>query len=82
MSSVSFIARGRTTICTFRIGQQACAWFVTKNNAFYGDYLTRGQAIEAASFGARAVEARGGSALVFETPGDVLIDHHPVKPNS
>jgi hypothetical protein len=72
---MNLIARSRSASFTFRTGQRSGVWFVTKNDVFYGDYLTRGQAVEAACFGARAVEAQGGSAQVLAMPGEVLITH-------
>src|SRR2546427_522572 len=72
---LNFIARSPKRSCRFRIDQRSGVWVVTKNDTFYGDYLSRGQAIESACFGARAVEAQGGSAEVLATPGDERVDH-------
>jgi hypothetical protein len=52
---------------------------VTKNNVFYGDYLSRAQAIRSACYGARAVEATGGEARVLVLPGDELIAHRDLS---
>ncbi|CAN7539410.1 hypothetical protein LJR219_003821 [Phenylobacterium sp. LjRoot219] len=69
---MSLIARSRAKTCTFRTGQSSDdVWFVTKDHAYYGDYLTRGQALAAARLGAAAMEAQGASAQVLEVPGDV-----------
>ena len=66
---------------TFRTGQRGRVWFVTKDRAFYGDYLGRDQAIESACYGARAVEAKGGSARVLDGPDEVVVPHQvPVPP--
>ena len=60
----------------FRLGQRdGGVWFVTRNNVFYGDYPNRDRALDAASFAARAVEARGGAAKVLAIPGDVVVPH-------
>jgi len=75
---LNLIPRGPVRSYTFRAGERSGVWFVTKNDAFYGDYLSRGQAIEAACFGARTVEAKGGSARVLTSPGDTLVGHQLV----
>lgn len=72
---MNLIARGPPRSCTFRVGERSGVWYVNKNDSFYGDYLSRGQAIEAACFGARTVEAKGGVALVVTLPGDVPVAH-------
>ncbi|THD75269.1 MAG: hypothetical protein E7812_17090 [Phenylobacterium sp.] len=61
----------------FRLGQRGKTWFITRDNVFYGDYASRDQAVNAASFAARAVEARGGVAQVLAIPGDVVVPHSP-----
>ena len=76
---MNLIARAPSRSCTFRTGERSGVWFVTKDQVFYGDYLTRGQAVEAACFGARTVEAQGGSAQVLETPGDVVVPHQSLQ---
>jgi hypothetical protein len=72
---VNLIPRGPPRSCTFRVGERSGVWYVNKNDSFYGDYLSRGQAIEAACFGARTVEAQGGVALVVTLPGEVPVAH-------
>lgn len=72
---LTLIPRGPARTCTFRTGERAGLWYVNKNDVFYGDYLSRNQAIEAACFGARTVEAKGGSARVVSMPGDVPVPH-------
>ena len=64
----------------FRLGQRDKTWFITRDNVFYGDYATREQAVQAASFAARAVEARGGVAQVLAIPGDAVIPHSAKAP--
>lgn len=75
------VITGGPRSCTFRTGQRSGVWFVTKNDAFYGDYLSRSQAIEAACFGARSVEAKGGSARVVSMPGESPIAHQLAAAN-
>lgn len=69
------IPRGPARTYTFRTGERAGVWYVTKNETFYGDYLSHGQAVEAACFGARTVEAKGGSARVVSMPGEKPVPH-------
>lgn len=71
---MNLIARSPSRRCTFRTGERSGVWFVTKDEVFYGDYLTRAQAVEAACFGARTVEAQGGSAQVLGS-GDAVVPH-------
>jgi hypothetical protein len=72
---VNLIARGPSRDTTFRASLSSGVWSVTKNNVFYGDYLSRSQAIRSACYGARAVEATGGRARVLVLPGDEVIAH-------
>jgi hypothetical protein len=60
----------------FHITLGSSVWHVSRNGAFYGDYLSRGNAIRAACAGARDEERRGGVARVFEPPGTVALPHH------
>lgn len=59
----------------FQVAQRGGVWAVTKNDAFYGDYASRDQAIRGACFGARTVEASGGQARVTAAPNDQIVDH-------
>ena len=68
---LNLIARSRARTCTFRAGHSSDVWFVTKDHAFYGDYLSRAQALAAAHLGAQAMEAQGASAQVLEIPEDL-----------
>jgi hypothetical protein len=79
---MNLAGRSAADLCrTFRTGQRGGVWFVTKDHAFYGDYLSRDQAIESACYGARAVEATGGSARVLDGPDQVVIPHQfPAPP--
>ena len=67
--------RTRGHHCIFRAEERGGVWAVTNNDAFYGDYLTRAQAIDGACSGARDIEAFGGSAEVIAGPGDDIIRH-------
>ncbi|CAN7457509.1 hypothetical protein LJR225_003079 [Phenylobacterium sp. LjRoot225] len=78
---MTLIPRGPTRTYTFRTGERSGVWYVNKNDVFYGDYLSRNQAIEAACFGARTVEAKGGSARVLSMPGDVPVAHQLAAAN-
>jgi hypothetical protein len=71
---VNLIARGPSRETAFRVAQRDGVWSVTKNNLFYGDYLSRPQAIRSACYGARAVEATGATARVLAA-GDEVIAH-------
>jgi hypothetical protein len=62
--------------CTFRVRLCSTVWTVTRNDAFYGDYLTRAEALEGARAAARAVEGLGGAARVIAEPGGKLVAHH------
>ena len=72
---------GRTPIApvTFRAFARQGAWCVTREGAFYGDFLTRAEALRCACFGARAVEARGGAARVLTGAGDAVVPHQDEK---
>jgi hypothetical protein len=76
---MNLISRSPTRQSTFRTGQRAGVWFVTRDGVFYGDYLSLAQATEAACFGARTVEAQGGTAKVLAGPGDVVVPHHDTR---
>lgn len=73
--SMNLISRGPPRTCVFRVSESSGVWEVTKNAAFYGDYMNRDQAVRGACYGARAVEATGGSAQVVVQPGDKPVDH-------
>ena len=64
-----------TGCCTFRAHQRSGVWSVTKDEAFYGDYLTRDQALQSARAGARAVECRGGAARVLIGSAGQVVPH-------
>lgn len=60
----------------FRITLGSGVWHVRRNEVFFGDYLTRGNAVRAACAAARTEEARGRRAEVFEPPGAAAVPHH------
>ena len=64
----------------FRAEFRAGVWSVTRDRVFYGDYLTREQALSSACSGARAVEARGGAARVIAPPGETVVAHEDHNP--
>ena len=74
---MSPLAADRPRDCTFRAALRSGVWSVTKDGAFYGDYLSRAEALRGACAGARAIEALGGTARVLAAPGDTLVPHHP-----
>jgi hypothetical protein len=55
---------------------RAGVWQVTRDKVFYGDYLTREDALESACSAARSVEAGGGAARVLTPSGEAVIPHH------
>jgi hypothetical protein len=76
MTLIGVAADGRT--CTFRASRRSSVWQVTRDEVFYGDYLSREEALKSACSAARSFEAVGGTARVLASPGDVLIAHHPI----
>ncbi|MDB5493387.1 MAG: hypothetical protein JWP86_724 [Phenylobacterium sp.] len=60
---------------TFRAALRAGVWSVTKDGQFYGDYMSRDQAIRGACNGARAVEATGSQAKVLVGSDEEVIAH-------
>jgi hypothetical protein len=65
---------------TFRAAVRSGIWSVTKNDRFYGDYLTRTNAVWAACDAARRIEAGGGSAQVLADPAQSVIPHSAPGP--
>ncbi|MCR5879136.1 hypothetical protein [Phenylobacterium sp. J367] len=68
--------------CTFRAILRSGVWSVTRDHVFYGDFLTRAEALRQACAAAIAVEALGGTARVLAPPGETLVPHRGVKPPS
>ena len=65
----------RPVVCTFSAAEVGNGWAVTQNGAFYGDYHTREQAVASARAGARALEARGGTACVLVGARNQVLAH-------
>jgi hypothetical protein len=62
--------------CTFRTRQNKGVWQVSRDGLFYGDYESQAQALAAACFGARAMEARGAPARVLNGRDEEVVPHH------
>jgi hypothetical protein len=73
MSAVVGVSAGRTA--RFAVSCRSGVWMVTRNEAFYGDYLSRDQATRSACLAARSHEAAGGSASVHSLADGALIPH-------
>jgi hypothetical protein len=61
--------------CTFRAAVRLGVWSVTKNDAFYGEYLSRAEALRGACSAARTAEALGARVRVLAPPRDTVIPH-------
>lgn len=55
---------------TFRVRLRSGVWAVTKDDAFFGDYLTRGHAIEGARTAASRADPLGGETRVVVEGAD------------
>jgi hypothetical protein len=66
-------------ICTFRATQRSGVWQVTRDNVFYGEYLTRQEAVASACSAARSYEARGGMSRVLCCPNETTIPHQTAR---
>ena len=62
--------------CTFRVREQSVGWRVWRDGTLYGEFLTRGDAVRAACFGARTEDAHGSPARVLGPPGNRRIPHY------
>jgi hypothetical protein len=60
----------------FHVTLGSGVWHVRRDGVFFGDYLSRGNAIRAAYAAARSEEKRGFTAKVFEPPGVRALPHH------
>jgi hypothetical protein len=60
----------------FHVTPGSGVWHVSRDGVFFGDYLSRGNAIRAAYAAARSDETHGLMALVFEPPGMTPLPHH------
>lgn len=72
---MNLIPRRAIALRTFRVVARGDAWQVTRDDAVYGDFLTRGEAVRAACFAARSAEKRGSSVRVLSSPNDRVISH-------
>jgi hypothetical protein len=61
--------------CTFRVWEQD-GWRVSRDSRPYGEFLTRGDAVRAACFGARTADGQGIRGEVFTFPGFQRVPHH------
>ena len=64
----------------FRAQLSAGVWSVTRDDDFYGDYLTRTEALVGACSAARSMEALGHVAEVRSGPADVVVRHQDRYP--
>lgn len=74
------IAADRTVECVIHARLRSGVWSVTKNDRFYGDYLSKADAVSAACAAARAVEALGGTARVLAGADGVVVAHQAPPP--
>ena len=70
------LALPRATGCTFRVRQTSEAWQVSRDETVYGDFHTRGDAVRAACFGARAQDRHGPGSQVRLMPADERVSHY------
>lgn len=66
----------RSTGCTFRVLQTSEKWQVSRDDRFYGEFHTRGDAVRAACLGARNQDRHGGESKVLIAPGDRRVPHY------
>lgn len=66
--------QSQTSESTFRVSEVDGAWRVSQGQSLYGDFQTRGDAVRAACFGARAANKRGAMSRVVAAPEDQRID--------
>lgn len=76
---------GANHTANFEISLRAGVWQVHRNQVFYGDYLSRQQAMRSACSAARSYEASGGAAVVRTASDGALVAHqsydlNPVRP--
>lgn len=77
MAALTAIDAGRAgRSCTFRATRSAGVWHVTRDNVFYGDFLTRRDALRSACEAARSIDAAGGAARVLAPPAETVVPHH------
>jgi hypothetical protein len=64
-------------VCIFRVGRHADIWCVIRNGAFFADYKTQVEAVDAAHAAARKEQALGCEVQVLTTPGAPLRQAEP-----
>jgi hypothetical protein len=81
---VSSVSRHRARVagapCVFRAQLRADVWSVTKDDEFYGEHLSRNEALVSACSAARSMEALGCVAEVRVGPRDDLVRHQDRYP--
>jgi hypothetical protein len=70
------VAAPRGTGCTFRVFWNSDIWQVSRDESLYGEFLTCGDAVRAACFGARAQDRHGRGSQVLMTPGNQCVPHY------
>lgn len=70
------VVGSREAGCIFRVHESTGVWQVSRDEALYGEFHTRGDAVRAACFGARAQDRYGRGSKVLVTPGDRPIPHY------
>jgi hypothetical protein len=73
LTAVEAARSGRS--CTFRVTKYGGVWQVTRDGVFYGDFLSRPQALRCACDAARTFDASGGVARVIAPPADSVVPH-------
>jgi hypothetical protein len=76
---VKLLGRDPAGASVFRAEGSAGVWSVTRDDVFYGDYLSRAEAVSGACAAARDVEALGGTAEVRTGPEGKLVRHQQPK---
>ena len=76
---MKLLGRDPAGACVFRAEGISGVWSVTRDHVFYGDYLSRAEAVSGACAAARDVEALGGTAEVRAGPDGKLVRHHRRK---
>ena len=60
----------------FTVSDKAGSWQVFRDAVAVGDFHSRGDAVRAACFSARAEEKHGRRAQVIASPGDSIMPHY------
>jgi len=62
--------------CTFAVSEELGTWQVRRDTVPVGRFHSRGDAIRAACFRARAEDKAGRRARVIAAPGELLMPHY------